>query len=97
MKLALFSDLHANLPALEACLEHARQQGDTRLALLGDLVGCQPHPSEMVERCRTLQQEGAIVLRGNHDTFDINPAPAASAATWGNMSSIWTQQQLDAK
>lgn len=95
MKLALFSDLHANLPAFEACLEHARQQGATRLAILGDLVGYGPHPSEIVERCRVLQREGAIVLRGNHDTFDINPAPTAAAATWGNMSSSWTQQQLD--
>ena len=39
MKLALFADVHANLEALRACLEHARGQGAERLAFLGDLVG----------------------------------------------------------
>ena len=62
VKLALLSDLHANLPALEACLAHAHSQGAQRFAILGDLVGYGPHPSEVVERCRELQQEGAIPL-----------------------------------
>ena len=39
MKLALLSDIHANLQALQACLAHAQQQGASQFALLGDLVG----------------------------------------------------------
>ena len=93
MKLALLSDLHANFPALEACLAHARQQGADRFAVLGDLVGYGPHPSEVVERCRELQREGAIILRGNHDTFLVNPVLTGS--TWADMTSAWTRKHLD--
>ncbi len=93
LKLALFSDLHANLPAFDACLAHAREQGAERLAILGDLVGYGPHPAAVVERCRQLQLEGAVVLRGNHDTFPVNPVLTVS--TWADMTSAWTRQHLD--
>ena len=39
MKLALLSDIHAILQAIQACLDHAEQQGASRFALLGDMVG----------------------------------------------------------
>ncbi|HET6796680.1 MAG TPA: metallophosphoesterase, partial [Gemmatimonadales bacterium] len=47
MKYALISDIHANLPALEAVLEHiGRQPGITATYHLGDLVGYAPWPNE---------------------------------------------------
>ena len=39
MKYALLSDLHGNLQALDACLEHARANGAEQYAFIGDLVG----------------------------------------------------------
>jgi len=39
MRIALFADIHANVQALDACIEHARAQGADRLAFLGDFVG----------------------------------------------------------
>ena len=93
MKLALLADVHANLPAFEACAAHAREQGASRFAILGDLVGYGPHPGEVVERCRELQREGAVVLRGNHDTLELNPVLTGS--TWGDMTAAWTYGQLD--
>lgn len=93
MKLALFSDLHANLPAFEACLAHARARGFDRVAVLGDLVGYGPHPNEVVDLCRTLQDEGALVLRGNHDVLDVNPVLTGS--TWGEVNKAWTHRRLD--
>lgn len=93
MKLALLSDIHANLAALDACVTHANAQGADQFALLGDIVDYGPYPAETVERCRQLEQEGAIILRGNHDTC---PAPESDAdATWGNMISSWTFKQLN--
>ena len=50
MKIALLSDLHANLPALDACLEHARAQGAEQFALLGDLVGYGADPGSVLDR-----------------------------------------------
>lgn len=93
MKLALLSDIHANLTALQACLEHALAQGANQFAILGDIVDYGPHPVQTVERCRELQDKGAIVLRGNHDVF-IPPSPDGSA-TWGNITSAWTFNQLN--
>lgn len=93
MKLALLSDLHANLPALDACLAHARAQQADTFAVLGDIVGYGPHPSEVVERCRELQRQGATVLRGNHDVLPVNPVLTGS--TWADMTSAWTFKHLD--
>jgi len=39
MNIVLFSDLHANIHALDACLDHALAQGAERFAILGDMVG----------------------------------------------------------
>src|SRR6185295_1557947 len=67
MRLALLADVHANLEALEACLDHARSQGADRLVFLGDIVGYGADPEAVVERVRELQSGGAIVVKGNHD------------------------------
>ena len=42
---------------------------------------------------RELQHEGAMVLRGNHDTFPVNPVLTGS--TWADMTSAWTRKHLD--
>ena len=54
MKLALVSDIHANIQAFDACLAHAREQGSTQIALLGDLVGYGADPVAVVERAQQL-------------------------------------------
>ena len=66
MKYALISDIHANLPALEAVLEHiGRQPGITATYHLGDLVGYAPWPNEVV----ALLREHAIAgVAGNYDS-----------------------------
>jgi len=93
VKLALLSDIHANLAALDACVAHANAQGADQFALLGDLVDYGPCPAETVERCRQLEQKGAIILRGNHDTCPTSESD--EDATWGNMATSWTFKQLN--
>lgn len=92
MKLALLSDLHANLQAVQACVAHARAQGADRLALLGDLVGYGPQPAEVVELVQRLADEGAVVLQGNHDAMAVSPP--ADASTHGSATAAWTAAQL---
>lgn len=92
MKLALLSDLHANLRALDACLGHARAAGASGFALLGDLVGYGPDPVAVLERVQALQAQGAILLRGNHDEAAAH-APA-TARTAEELSARWTHAQL---
>jgi len=57
MKVALIGDIHANLPALEAVLAHARQQGATAVWNVGDFVGYGAFPEEVVQ-----QLQGEYVL-----------------------------------
>ena len=94
MRLALLSDIHANLHALDACLAHAESQGVTHWAVLGDLVGYGAQPGEVVQRIQALAEAGAIVLQGNHEAMAITPPPADKSA--GAVTAAWTHQQLSA-
>ena len=75
-RIAIISDLHANLPALEATLADIRQRAIRRILCLGDLVGKGPHSEVAVDRCREVCE--AIVV-GNWE--DMILAPAGNA-TW---------------
>ncbi|MCA3572635.1 MAG: metallophosphoesterase family protein [Aestuariivirga sp.] len=92
MRIALISDVHANLPALEACLAAAERRAVDRLAFLGDFVGYGPDPEAVIDRVRPLAEAGAIAVLGNHDlavlkpTRDMNPTAAKALA--------WTRTQL---
>jgi predicted phosphodiesterase len=94
MRLALLSDIHANLRAFEACLAHAAQAGATHHALLGDLVGYGAEPAEVVDRARALAAAGAIVLQGNHDLAALHPP--AIVHTLQDRTAAWTHGRLDA-
>lgn len=93
-RLALLSDIHANLRAFEACLAHARAQGATRFALLGDLVGYGPEPGAVVDRAMALAQDGAIVLQGNHDLLAVHGLRGAAATSQAEVGADWTHQHL---
>lgn len=92
MKIALLSDIHANLRALDACMEHAAAHGAQRFAVLGDLVGYGAQPAQVVRRVRALAQDGAIVLQGNHDALAV--APQGQSGTMDAGGAAWTRAQL---
>lgn len=92
MKLALLSDIHANLRALHACLAHAHEAGATHYAALGDLVGYGGEPAQVVDVVMQLAAQGAVVLRGNHDVMAVQPP--ALQESMGDTSAQWTHDQL---
>ena len=94
MKIALLSDVHSNLRALEACLAHAAARGAVRFAVLGDLVGYGAEPAQVVSRVRELAHGGAIVVKGNHDAMAVSPG--SLAGTMDERGAAWTHAQLDA-
>ncbi|MCZ8253235.1 MAG: metallophosphoesterase family protein [Hylemonella sp.] len=96
MRLALMSDLHANLHALQACLAHAREQQATHYAFLGDLVGYGADPGAVVDLVMGLAEEGALVLKGNHDEMAAHPPGSGGQQTLGETTARWTHEQLDA-
>ena len=94
MKLALLSDIHANIQALDACLAHAREHGAQQFAVLGDLVGYGADPVAVVERVQQLVAEGALLVKGNHDQLAVTPP--AQVQTVGDTTAAWTHAQLSA-
>lgn len=96
MKLALFADIHSNLEAITACIDHARMLGAQRYAFLGDLVGYGADPVGVIDLIERYAAEGAVVVIGNHDAASIGRGaefmnPNAQAAI------NWTKAQLGAK
>lgn len=64
MKIALFSDIHANLPALESVLKDIEKQKPDFIYCLGDLVGYNVWPNEVVEQIRS---KSIPTIAGNYD------------------------------
>jgi len=61
---AVFSDVHGNLPALDAVLEDMGRKGINTVICLGDLVGYGPFPNEVVALIR---ERGIPTIMGNYD------------------------------
>jgi predicted phosphodiesterase len=86
MRVAVISDIHANLPALEAVLAAIDAEAPDEVWCLGDLVGYGPHPNECVA---VVRDRADLCLAGNHDlgvlgvlSLDEFSADAAQAAEW---------------
>src|SRR6478752_9243563 len=67
MRLALFSDIHGNREALDACLADAHAKGVDRFGFMGDLVGYGADPGYVVDTVAEYCERGAFAILGNHD------------------------------
>ncbi|HZC74643.1 MAG TPA: metallophosphoesterase family protein [Gaiellaceae bacterium] len=86
MRVAVVSDIHSNLHALEAVLAAIEADAPDELWCLGDLVGYGPRPNEC---CAAIAERADVCLAGNHDlavrgTIDLAEfhGDAGAAATW---------------
>ena len=68
-KIALLGDVHANLPALEAVLAHAKKQGVIAFWNIGDFVGYGAFPDQVVKLSR---KENFVSVIGNYDLKVLN-------------------------
>ncbi|TBH20223.1 metallophosphoesterase [Thermus thermamylovorans] len=91
MRLGVLSDIHANLPALEAALEALRREGVDEVLVLGDLVGYGPHPKQVLGR---LIKEGLPALAGAWDLRVAYPLPGDLPEGVGKATLAWTRSQL---
>jgi predicted phosphodiesterase len=91
MRFAIFSDVHANLEALEAVLADARARKCTRFVCLGDVVGYNASPRECVERVRELD---CPVVKGNHDEAASRLLPAGDFNEIAERAIAWTRDHL---
>jgi predicted phosphodiesterase len=95
LRVALVSDIHGNVSALEAALADISAANPDRIVVLGDLVLNGPRPVEAVDRVMALEEAGALVIAGNTDIavadgdytaafpwLDEVPAGHVAAAEW---------------
>lgn len=98
MKFIFASDLHANLPALEAFLAYLEKEGLAGLPLyfLGDYVNLGPFPEETVSLLRSIPAK--VFLAGNHDRYVINEHALDHNPYFGSPEGVvhcrWTRSQL---
>jgi predicted phosphodiesterase len=93
MQVAVISDVHANLHALEAVLAAIERQKPDAVWCLGDTVGYGPQPS----RCCALVEERAdLCLVGNHDLGSLGALPLDDFQPDAAEVARWTGEVLDA-
>jgi len=90
--IALFTDIHGNREALEACLAHAARRPVGRHVFLGDYVGYGADPGFVVDTVREFLARGAIALLGNHDSAAIGTRERMNHEA--GLAMTWTRQQL---
>jgi len=94
MRLAVVSDIHGNLTALEAVLADVDRQQVDDLIVAGDFVGC-PQPQATLE---SLRDQGALMIRGNHENYFLDcdrgrtPTGNGNSKQWEAVQ--WAYQQL---
>jgi len=89
MRIAVLSDVHGNLPALEAVLEALRPYD--AVWQLGDVVGYGPQPDEVVA---LLASEDAVGVRGNHDSAAIGDLETNSFNDDARAAVEWTAERI---
>ncbi|MBM3319878.1 MAG: metallophosphoesterase family protein [Candidatus Eisenbacteria bacterium] len=91
MILAILSDIHGNLEALETALRCIDEENADEVLCLGDIVGYGANPNECVERVRA---RCAHVLLGNHDAAAIGTTSIETFNTHARRSALWTGETL---
>jgi diadenosine tetraphosphatase ApaH/serine/threonine PP2A family protein phosphatase len=89
MRVAVLSDIHANLSALDAVLAEVPTVDE--VWHLGDVVGYGPHPDEVVDRLREL---GAIGVRGNHDAAALGGSEIEQFNVDARRAAEWTRSTI---
>ncbi|MCD6162302.1 MAG: metallophosphoesterase family protein [candidate division Zixibacteria bacterium] len=94
MRLAFFSDVHANLAALNAVILDFRAEKIDRIFFLGDAVGYGPNPNECVE---LIDEIAEIKLMGNHDYAALGLMKTDYFNQYAAESMSWTKDSISQK
>jgi predicted phosphodiesterase len=91
MRLALISDIHSNVHALEQVLAQLNREGVDLILNLGDLVGYNANPNECIE---LLQSVPVLSLAGNHDLALLDVELAQFFNIIAYQAIIWAREQV---
>jgi predicted phosphodiesterase len=91
VKLALISEIHANVEALWATLDAIGRQSVDRIVCLGDIVGYNTRPRECI---RLLREVHALCVAGNHDRAVCGQISTETFSRTAAHAVAWTRERL---
>ena len=91
MRIAVISDIHSNLPALEKALSIIKEQSVDTIYCLGDIVGYGSQPNECIDLIR---KKSSVCVMGNHDSAVINSSEIQYLPPEGRIAAEWTLKIL---
>jgi predicted phosphodiesterase len=91
VRVALISDIHANVEALRATFADIVARGADRIVCLGDIVGYNANPAECIALIRDVD---AICVAGNHDLAVCGRMPTKHFPAGAARALAWTQRRL---
>ena len=68
-RIAVFSDIHGNLEALESILKDIEKNNIDEVIYLGDVIGLGPNPKECLD---TIMNSRIKMVKGNHEIYQLN-------------------------
>ena len=92
MRIAIISDIHANLEALEAVLARIEGEHVDQIACLGDVVGYGASPDEC---CSLVREKCRFTLLGNHDAAVTGAMDEAYYYDAAKVALRWTREHLN--
>ena len=84
MRIAIVSDIHANLTALEAVITDLRKTGAELVVHGGDLMGGGPRPAEVIDRVREMNWPGVYTLSLHRSSAGANVRAASPSLLKGH-------------
>lgn len=94
MRIALISDIHSNLEALNAVIDELNKIGYDELICLGDIIGYGPEP----EACLNIVFEKAnVIIKGNHEQALIQPELFINFNQYAKDTLLWTLENISEK
>jgi len=90
-KIAVLSDIHANIFALEIVLKDIKSRNIDEILCLGDVVGYYPYPNKTIE---LVKKHCSVVMMGNHDAGVVGIEPAHYFNTRAYEVIEWTKQNI---
>ena len=93
-RIVILADIHGNLPAFEAALQHVAQQRPDLLLLAGDIIIGSPDSQACWQLARSL---GCPILRGNHERYAAHYGTPKAAPLWSQLQFAplqWSVAQL---
>ena len=94
MKVAVISDIHGNLEALNAVIARANIESVDKYICVGDIVGYNANPAECLKIVQSLDL--LAIVRGNHDEYVGTNDSLDGFNPSAEKALIWTRQQLTA-